>query len=186
MPEQPKSDGPKAPNAMWHEIVSEVWRITRDKIEDSDAFLLMEADFCPLVMNWQELLQNEWYQGSQLVLGCEMKECARHHKHINGNALYDTRLCNKVQGLHGCSYQDAYDVFHYGKWGNRAKASRLIYNDWGRKTINEAQLYQGQVFEAFPTEKIVPIMYHGVKDSSARDVVTKKFNLTYPLVFAKD
>lgn len=162
---------PYGPNEMWHELVNvmstKIWR------DEYYAFINLEPDCCPTGPDWIARLVKAWHRAA-----AEGKLVAGHYQashptpHFNGVAIYDTDMFSKVKGqaLLGCDAEHAYDIAH-AKDLTPANGQNIpeIFLDWKRQTITPQNLFAPRA------GGVIPALYHGVQDDTAKAAVRARF-----------
>lgn len=161
---------PDACNTMWSELAHEVTVKLRNQWETWEWCMSIESDCVPLQRDWINKLDREWRLKNVDFLGC-MPE--RPPTHINGNMMFMTTPTAKYRCLNSTPIGNSWDCYHWEKvFKPNGAHTPLIVSRHNCKTIDEETLYA----PLFPDES-APVFVHGVKDSSARDIVRKKFGL---------
>lgn len=130
------------------------------------AFLNLEPDCCPLSPGWFTKLLAEFRNASaegSAVLGFIHDTPFRH---VNGVAVYATDIWRRVPGgaLGGGNPTIPFDLRHAKNLLPLARHTNLMKFSHRKPTITAAELY------ADPET----VLYHGVKDASAREIVRAK------------
>ena len=100
----------------------------------------------------------------------------------NGVAVYATDIYRKVPGdkLGGCNAQAAFDIEKAPFIMPMAEATPLIYFEYRKATITPAELYAPRQLG------VIPALWHGVKDGSAREAVrARHINFTDKVVASR-
>lgn len=160
---------PFGPNQMWADLVtmmgqSPIW------YENYYAFLPLESDCVPTRPGWIGELVEEFRVAKTKNFAAVGHIHNDPIEHLNGVAIYDTRLWKIVPGkkLNGANPQVAYDIYHREQILPIAYNTPLIMMEYQRPTITADDLFKPwkNGFE--------PAMFHGVKDGSARAAVRSK------------
>jgi hypothetical protein len=160
---------PAGPNAMWCELMQHAEIMHKLGKWDYTAVLTTEGDACPLTKDWSAKLLAAWEEANVPVAGCWMPGSFSQSAdigHINGNAMFDVALAQKIPKLYSCPQQHSWDMF-FSK----------DFHKLGWKDLPEIRnLYQAQT----ATQKVINfwrasgcVWLHGVKDSSVRDWARK-------------
>ena len=157
-------------NGLWFDSVQHVADMHRLKLMDYSAVLTTEADACPLVKDWDIILRNEWEKLRQGDPGLAVAGhwIPAHHElgHVNGNALFDSRVFDRHPKLLGCNAAYPWDVelapvFKKLGWADTKK----IRSSWKQGSMPEKEI------TAFKKSGVAWL--HGVKDASVRDWARK-------------
>lgn len=160
---------PHGCNDLWFGTVDFVYDHGRAKrIPDYKAVLTFEADACPLIPHWIERLSESWDAAKVKMLGAMQSNPG---EHINGNCLISgdseyLKLFGRTIG--GCSPHAGWDyvlapTFKKHGWADCPRMKSF----WGCATMTVDwfnDLIQHDV-----------VFLHGIKDSSVRDSVRKRF-----------
>lgn len=153
-------------NAMFYDIISLMTDMPALR-DGYYAFINLETDAVPTRPGWiQELIQ-EWRQATtrgKYAVG-EMRTDPR--PHLNGMAVYAADFNHRVRParLSGGNPRIAYDIAHSAVVNPLAEDTPLIYVNWRQSTVTPDEVFAPR------REFVVPAIYHGVKDGSARDAV---------------
>lgn len=139
---------------------------SREHLAEYYAFVNLETDCVPLHPGWIGELASAFMQAEAAGKSAIGHIQTDPVEHLNGMAVYSTDFIERVGGkvLRGGSPQIAYDIFHANAILPLAESTPLIRLDFKRPTISSDELF-------YPENGIEPAIYHGVKDSSARDAV---------------
>lgn len=158
---------PYGPNEMFYDLMCKVGKGAKMR-EKYFAVLNLASDCCPTRPGWVTEITKEYrvaQQNGKLILG---HFCDDHPTpHVNGVAVYSTDLLAKIgeTKLMGGPATSPYDL-HLGKtFLPLAHNSNLIYLEFQRPTIKAVDLFSAK------KNGVVPAIFHGVKDSSARSIV---------------
>lgn len=172
---QRKSTGwPAGCNDLFFESLSQVGKMVKAKRWDYDAALYFEADCVPLTKDWIRRLQAEWYAGHQQFVGNWISQLEFRIPHLNGNCLISTRITEKMPAFHACPPSQPWDIFHAKAIESRMRVTPLIYSDYKKTSITEAELYE---LKRRPSDHPLhgleeqAVLYHGVKNNSAQIIV---------------
>jgi hypothetical protein len=133
----------------------------------SPAYLLFEPDCVPMGFDWIDRLSEEWEvterEGKQ-AFGHWHQQGDPSTLHMNGNAVFCTDFYDKHGVLIGPALQ-GWDYFYREKIIGVSRDSNLIYQWYGCPSITLEAL------SSLRKNGIMPALFHGVKDSSARQNV---------------
>ena len=136
------------------------------------AFLFMEPDCAPTRPGWISELANA-YKEAALVRGKSAIGFIHQNPslHMNGVAVYATDIYRKAPGdkLGGGNPQWAFDIEKAPILLPLAEDTGLIYFEYKRATITPAEVFAPRRFG------VVPALWHGVKDGTARAAVRARF-----------
>lgn len=162
---------PSGPNAMWHDLMTQVALATREGRMSYEAVLTIEADSCPVAVDWIDRLLTEWRSSKTAVLGSwsHVDDPRRPQGlgHINGNALFAPDLLLRDSSLYGTPSGSAWDTWHAPAlhrlgWRNTG----LMRNLYRRETIDDDEVSR-QIDDG-------AVYIHGVRDDSLREWARKK------------
>lgn len=157
---------PNGPNGIWHHLMTWVFEQTRRNFHQWDCVLTIESDCVPLASDWIHQLKNEWLTANKLAVGCFVGGGVLH---VNGNAMFDVRLMEKIPTMYGTPHEKSWDTHHADKIMPHAYDTPLIVSEHGwKKPITEARLYQSK------EGNIKPVLFHGCKHDGARKIVRNK------------
>jgi hypothetical protein len=158
---------PFAPSQMWYDIVTLLGQVPT-WAQNYYAFLWLEPDTVPTRPGWID----------ELITAYNSAQSARNkfaigfiHQtpvlHMNGVAVYAIDIWRQVPGdkLGGGNPQAAFDIDKAMYLLPMSEDTPLIYFEYKRPTITSQDLFSPRRFG------IVPCLWHGIKDSSARDAV---------------
>lgn len=162
---------PFASNCMWYDLVAllgqyPVWN------KPYFAFINLETDCVPVHPGWIKELIMEFK-----IAQVHDKVCIGHINpthatpHMNGVGVYPIDMFYKVPGnrLAGGPLDVAFDLYHARSILPIAMDTPLIMMEFRRATITAADLFKAH------KGGIEPALYHGVKDSSAREAVRARY-----------
>lgn len=170
---------PAGCNAMAREFfVEAIKRANNGEWANVDAILMLEPDCVPVARDWIDQLRAEWdnarYQ--PVVVGCYRDEGVD-VPHINGNALFSTRLADYVDlsdvpglGWDSAMFKLLFDGHGSWTWAPTPLISNLFKETavpHGRMAVNP--FYKGILRP--------PVLIHGVKDESAWNYARKVLEL---------
>lgn len=160
---------PFGANQMWSDLVTMMGQMPR-WYENYYAFLPLESDCVPTRPGWINELVEEFRVAKSKNFAAVGHVHSNPVDHLNGVAIYDTRLWKIVPGnkLNGSDPQVAYDIYHSKSILPIAYNTPLIMMEYQRPTIVADDLFKPwkNGFE--------PALFHGVKDASARIAVRAK------------
>lgn len=140
---------------------------------DIDALLILESDCAITRRCWVGELCAEWDRTKsmgKMIAGAIQPSGKWGHdvqEHVNAVGLYDVDILNALPCLKDGSTAVGWDYFHRNSTLPVAINSPLFKLDWQKQTISPEELF------ADPSV----LVYHGVKDQSAVELVRKKYNL---------
>lgn len=161
---------PFGPNQMWSDIVTLMGQVPRWR-DNYYAFIPLESDCTPLRPNWIGELIQEFKLAKSKNYAAVGHIHSNPIEHLNGVAVYDSNLWKIVGGnrLNGSDPQVAYDLFHRKSILPIAYDTPLVMMEYQRPTITAEDLFK-------PWKNgLVPAMFHGVKDDSARAAVRARW-----------
>lgn len=136
-----------------------------------DCWFNLEPDCIPLSRDWISKVWTEWKRVRSLG-GLAMGHVKmRPQIHLNGAAVYASEHANIVTMLPPRKGW-AYDLLNADRFLKDGHDTPLIGGIWNKSTISEAEL-----FGYTKTPNARPVVFHGVKDSSAVDAVRKTLML---------
>jgi hypothetical protein len=160
---------PYGPNEMFYDLLDlmhyPVWA------KPYHSFLNLESDCVPVDPDWIRKLCDE-YRGlcddGHFAIG-HMNE--KPTPHLNGSAIYSTDLWQRAGAMQiiGGPAGVAYDIQQSKRIMPLAKDTPLMMLDYNRATITAASLFSAKKGD------VSPVLYHGVKDGSARRAVRSFF-----------
>jgi len=162
---------PFASNGMFYDLVTLLGQYPQWN-QPYFAFINLESDCVPLHPGWIRELINEFRQAQ-----ARGKHAAGHFHngkeapvHMNGVAVYAIDMFFKVPGgkLQGGRPNVAYDLDQAQNILPYAYDTPYIAMEYRRPTITAADLFRGH------KAAVEPAIFHGVKDSSAREAVKAK------------
>lgn len=179
---------PFASNCMFYDLVTllgqyEQWN------RPYFAFINLESDCVPVHPGWIRQLIAEFRQAQgrgKHAIG-HIHNGKEAPVHMNGVAVYAIDIYDKVPGgkLRGGMPNVAYDLYQAPNILPLAESTPYIHMEYRRPTITSDDLFSPD------GGKIEPALYHGVKDSSAREAVrarhitfSEKKDLSRVTVFA--
>lgn len=167
---------PMGPNEVYFGIFSHAMD-KKSKLTDFDAMLVIESDCVLLKKDWHLDMTAEWNETvkeKNIVAGAKV-----HHgyddfpSHINAAALYKRSILEDLPMLFGCSGNIGWDWYFGRNIIPRARDSKLFCLDYQKETISKTELLEAR-------DKGV-VVYHGVKDDSARDIIDAEYDLLAPV-----
>lgn len=164
---------PAGCNALWHETIwwAQAHRMRGESLADWQGMFTIESDCCPLTKPWLKRIQARYsccLANGKAVLGHLLPE--HDHPHVNGNAVFPVDIAARYGALYGCDPVIGWDAAHASKWLKDTQDDICIRSLWQTKTISEQQVRE--------LIKKHTHMLHGVKDSSARDIMEKLWDDT--------
>ncbi len=144
------------------------------KFKDITGIMIAEGDCVFLKKNWPELLMSEWRKAKadgKKICGTVQEPFEigewKIKRHVNAVAIYDSSIALDVRELRGGPMQIGWDHYHGDTLVPLAYHTPTIWLNYRCPTITEKELF----------EKDAVVVYHGVKDESALNLVKKKFGL---------
>jgi hypothetical protein len=167
---------PNGSNGLWSNLVEIAYRkhtetATSKPPEWSEykAVLGIEADCCPISLDWLEKINHKWDESNVMFMGHHLPFNCDHPNvgHINGNAMFVIDLFKKVPGITGTPHGVAWDTYHAKKLRDAGwKSIPEIVSIWNTRTINETGV------DALVLNKCV--LVHGVKDNSVIQIMKRR------------
>lgn len=157
---------PFGANAMFYDMVTKFAQ-TAPWPNDYFAFIPLEADCVPTRPGWIAELSKAYRMAeleNKSAIGFVHDDPVRH---LNGVAVYAIDIWRRV-GTHkltGGNPQVPYDIYHANNILPHAESSPLIKFKYRQPTITADELFGDNG----------PAVYHGVKDSSAREAVRARY-----------
>lgn len=171
---------PMGCNDLFFEAFNRFCLRVRQKFWEYDAALFFESDCVPLARDWIARLQSEWYEREQMILGFVYGPGDHPVPHVNGNLLISPKYQRHNREFFACPSKHGWDVYHAANMMKVARASRLIFNDYARRSISCEELFAEKRYgDRHPLKNaaVQPVFYHGVKGDDAVNCVRKKFGL---------
>lgn len=143
----------------------------------TEAFLLMESDSLMLRRAWDVELWDEWLRAKaqgKLVVGHAYQGCFGNPvngNHINASAIYSRNIAEVLPSITKGRMDVGHDYLNGPVIYPVAIDSPLIILDYRRPTITRDELFAPR------KEGKVPLLYHGVRDSSAVKIVREEYGL---------
>lgn len=157
---------PFGSNEMFYDLVTLISQFTPYNREYY-AFINLEADCCPTCPGWIGKLINEWKQATNAGFACVGHIQLDHPTpHMNGVGVYPFDFWNRIPSgkLNGGAPHIAYDIYHADEILKVAQNTPLIHLEYRKPTITADEL-----------ESSGAVLFHGVKDGSARSIVRAKY-----------
>jgi hypothetical protein len=160
------SGHPAGPNAMWCDLMQELYSLKKRGLLRAECVLTTEADAIPVILDWDSSLVEAWRRENVRVAGHHLDHGDHDCGHINGNALFMPDIVRLSSKLVGCSDYRSWDtwlapVFESLGWADIPE----IRNWYGKKNITESEL-------SLAVERGCSWL-HGVKDDSAASIVER-------------
>lgn len=157
---------PMGANQMWSDLVTLMAQVP-PFATDYYAFLNLESDCVPTRPGWIAELIAAWktsFSSGKPAMGHIHDNPVNH---LNGVAVYSADIFRRVASnkLLGGSPQTAYDIYFANFLRPHASDTPLIYFEYRRPTITATELFAPR------KSGIVPALWHGVKDGTARTAV---------------
>jgi hypothetical protein len=166
---------PDAPNDLFLEAYTHFAVKVRKQVWDYSAALFFEPDCVPLARDWIKQLYDEWHAQSKMFLGFIYAEKEHPLRHVNGNLLISPKYLKQNPSFQGCSSRYGWDCYFARSMLPLATESRLIYNDYAKRSITEEELFSPK--HRPNLGMIKPVLYHGCKGHDALVHVKKRFGL---------
>jgi hypothetical protein len=158
---------PGGSNMLASSAMMEMSSLRNEGICQSPAYLLFEPDTVPMGTDWLNRLSQEWEvtarEGKQ-AFGHWHQQAGPDTLHMNGNAVFSTDFFDRHGVFIGPALQ-GWDYFYREKIISVSRDSNLIYQWYGCPSITLESL------SGIRKNGIVPALFHGVKDASARQNV---------------
>lgn len=141
---------------------------------ESEAVFILEADVVLTRKDWDRILEDEWEitkVAGKKICGNVLPFGFNFQGHVNAVALYDVKIAQQITALRGGPLDLGWDWFHGQRTVPVARNTPLNFLDYQKPTITMEQLYSAK------KEGLIPLIYHGVKDGSARKAVREKFGI---------
>jgi len=137
----------------------------------NECALILESDCVITRPDWDVELLAEWslaQKEKKTICGAVLPWAhCRGSSHVNASALWGRNTYKQVHGLKQAKPRNiAWDYYYGSNTSLLARNSPLFRLDWKRPTITAKELF------ASPA-----LVFHGVKDDSARKAINKKYNL---------
>jgi hypothetical protein len=167
---------PAGCNALWHDLMTWTTCQVRDSFAQWEAVLTTESDSVPLDRDWINKLMMEWdnaVKQGKFIVGCAIDKGLR-DEHINGNALWDARLMQKIPTMYGTPHDKSWDVFHAKKYMKHSYDTPFMKSSHNIEKlcpVTEQILYSPRLLG------ITPVFFHGAKSDKAEKIVRQKLGL---------
>lgn len=137
---------------------------------DYFAFIPLEADCCPMHPGWIGELIRAYQDAEAIGKSCTGFLDPNPVEHINGVAVYAIDIWKRVgtHKLSGGNPRVAYDIHQAKNILPHATTTPFIMFEYRKPTITADELFS-------PSMPIEPALFHGVKDSSAREAVRARY-----------
>lgn len=151
---------PLGSNDLWQETMMRVSQLSKNKRIQSTGVLTFEPDIIPLRPDWLTVLSAEWSTVRQAMDGIPMVIGHAHGNppdHINGNAIFHTRILKYHQELNGSDSRAGWDTYHGELLLRIGVDTPLIdqrYNETG-------MTYEG--LQGLRKQGCIPAFLHGIK-----------------------
>lgn len=160
---------PTGCNNLWHDSMMWCYRQVKEGKRNWDAVLTFEGDSVPLKLDWLDQLKKYWKQNYDedtcMIMGHEVQHGV---PHINGNAMFSPWLNQRFPSAYGTPSHAPWDMYWASEFNKVAIDCPLIVSHWRTETITKSELFKSKC------DGIKPVFLHGVKDDSARAIVTKE------------
>lgn len=174
---------PAGCNALWSESYQHcIENMRNGRWKGMEAILFMEADCCPLDLNWINHLKHEYKNCGKMVLGCWLDESDCGVTHINGNCIIHKDLWRKDKGILSPG-PGAWDGERPGTYLTNGAPSRLIFSDYHHGTDRNPWRSCDHLFSTrrYPGagnplygQDVNPVWLHGVKGPAALECARKR------------
>lgn len=160
---------PTGCNNLWHDCMMWAYRQVKEGKKDWDFVLTIEGDCVPTAIDWLAQLKDYWKKNFDIDDTLIMGHMVEHGvPHINGNAMFSPWLNQKFPEAYGTPPHAAWDMYWAPRFNEVAIDCPLIQSNWRCDTITKAELFEPRL------DGIKPVLVHGVKDGSARAIITKE------------
>lgn len=167
----PGTGWPAGCNAIAYTVLNKILPNADKSIQ---AGLILESDCVITRKDWDKEIWKEWLLtkkhkkmicGTVLPWGWGGKNGSTH---VNAAALYHRDTASKIPPIQTARpiKKLAWDYYHGRMTSLMARDSPLFHLDYGRPTISARELFESPC-----------LVYHGVKDNSARTAINKRFKL---------
>lgn len=166
---------PNGCNDLWQETMMRVSLLYDTKAITATGCLTFESDCLPMRPDWLDVLAGAWEQAQKRELDCvghahawpdsDNPELMGEPTHINGNAIFGSRIILKYPQLDGCAAETGWDVFHGKLLLERGADTPFIAQRYRMKTATREEV------EAIRKDGVVPAMFHGIKGTDGLDAV---------------
>lgn len=164
------ADGfPMGCNLLWNSTMLLAGTARTNGLTHATGILTFEPDCVPLSSDWMDALADEWQAAHAEVVGNLVGE--GEGQHINGNAMFRIDLLQRYPELGAFGWNQAWDTYHAELLTRIGKNTDLIAQDYQIANISEEELFKPR------KGGVVPALFHGVKDGSARTAVRTRFGL---------
>jgi hypothetical protein len=165
---------PAGCNDLFFDTLNLVTRRTRDKHWEYDAALFFESDAVPLAVDWIKRLKDDYYNSGALINGHYITESQFETGHVNGNCVMSTSFGRIVRSFCACPDDKPWDIYHAPSMVLNVVDHGLIHSVYRLPTITPEALFAAQTRphdHPLTMVKFQPVLFHGVKDDSARRAV---------------
>ena len=155
---------PYGANAMFYDLVALLAQFAPYNVE-YNAFINVESDCCPTQAGWIGKLWQDWKDAEMQGHACIGHIQENPVRHLNGVGVYAIDMWKRVPAskLNGGAPHIAYDIDHANDILPFARDTKLIRLNFQCPTITADALFSSGA-----------VLYHGVKDGSARAAVRAK------------
>lgn len=153
-------------NAVWHDTMVNVSELGRTR--RMDYVFTFEADCVPLKQDWIRHLKvvcSEAKRDNIRVTGHLLPECPTAIEHVNGNAIFSTKLLSEFPMLLNCPANDPWDLWSAKYFKRQWRHDSFIFNAYRQKGYTEEQFVALQ--------KNGHALVHGIRDDNGLDFVRK-------------
>lgn len=166
---------PNGCNDLWQETMMRVSLLFDTKAITSTGVLTFESDCLPMRPDWLDVLAGVWAQAEARGLDCVGHAHAwpdsndpslmGEPTHINGNAIFGSRIILKYPQLDGCDARQGWDVAHGKLLLAHGADTPFISQKYRMKTATREEV------EALRKDGEIPAMFHGIKGTDGLDAV---------------
>jgi hypothetical protein len=143
--------------------------------EDIESILIYESDCVFTRRNWDVEILSEWRKTQaegKLVCGKILPYgYNRFGSHVNAVSVYSKDIAKFIGSrLSGGPGNIGWDFFHGKNIVPITFDSPIFHLEYRKETITEPELF-------YQRHEVEPLIFHGVKDNSARKIIDEKYNL---------
>lgn len=157
---------PAGCNALWHDTmvnVSELGRMRR-----MDYVFTFEADCVPLKQDWIKHLKQVCFDAKRdniKVTGHLCPQSGNVIEHINGNAIFSTKLLSEFPNLLNCPDKDPWDLWSVKYYSRYWRHNTFIFNAYRKTEFLDEQFVELQ--------KKGYALVHGIRDDNGLNFIRK-------------
>lgn len=171
---------PSSCNALFFNTMDRIYMGVMREGWDYDAIYFAEPDIAPLRRGWIKEIYDEFKASGKLLGGFLYTEKCHFYPHINGSLVISPLIRQKHKDFFWSDPRLGWDCYHGKMLVAEGYSSRLFWMDYARQTIDEETLFAPKKYakhHPLAKKKISPCIFHGVKDSSARQAVRNRLGL---------